>query len=255
MTVLRNNFEGGPDGTTISVANSSQSGGDPFDQVSTSGTGTVVKYASADGLDRPTAEYVMRFATGSSTSVWPGVRYSTSMGSRSQIWTRFYIYLTALSTSPGFDFNIFSATNNSVNYAVAVYVRTTTPPLSLAILNGRNNATSVVATPITLSEWHRVEFRATMHTSTGSADLKYFSGQNVDTDIVTDQVSQTSQNYGATSFEDFKLGSGWTAQANTPNTYFSNWELNDTGYPGPAPFRAGKGYPGILANPIAIHTD
>jgi hypothetical protein len=255
MTRLINNFEGGPDGTTLTVANSDQSGTqDAFDALDSSGTGNVLKFMSAVNLARPTAEYVLHIATGSTINVYPDVRWEASMGAQSQIWTRFYVYLTSVSANVR-DLNLFSAWTSATSNGVGVYIQNSGSPLSFAILNFKTSAISYMPTVITAGTWHRVEFRATMSATVGSADLTYYSGDNVDTTTPTDTVSITGQNFGASTANRFALGPDWSYQANTPDTYLSSWELNNTGYPGPAPFRAGKGVPGVLTNPMAIHSD
>lgn len=252
MTRLINNFEGGPDGTTVTVANSDQAGTeDAFDVVDSSGTGNVLKFKSAATLNRPTAEYVLRIATGSTINVYPDVRWETSMGAQSQIWTRFYLYLTSVSSNLR-DLNLFSAWTSATTNGVAVYVQNSGTPSPLAIFNYKAGVSTFMATPITAGAWHRVEFRVTMSTTIGSADLTYYSGDNVDTMTPTETLSLAGQNFGASTANRFALGPDVSYQANTPDTYLSNWELNNTDYPGPAPFRQGLGYPtGNLTNSVA----
>lgn len=252
MTRLINNFEGGPDGTTITVANSDQTGTEnAFDNLDSSGTGNVLKFKSAATLNRPTAEYVMRIATGSTINVYPDVRWETSMGAQSQIWTRFYVYFTSI-TSNLRDLNLFTAWTSATTNGVGVYIQNSGAPISFAILNLKTGVITYMPTVITAGAWHRVEFRATLSATVGSADLTYYSGDSVDSEDATDTVSITGQNFGSATANRFTLGPDWSYQANMLDTYLSNWELNNTGYPGPAPFRQGLGYPtGNLTNSVA----
>lgn len=256
MTVLTNNFSGGPDGTTISTSNSGQFGDDAFDAVDATGTGQVTKFASvgAANLNRPTAEYALQVSTGSTVNS-PYVEWSTSMGSQAQIWTRFYFYLVSLNNTSLHDLDLFSiSTSGGGTDQVSFRIRTTTTPYLFQISNDNSGTLSTLgSTPVVTGEWARIEFRSTINSS-GSADLYYYGGANVDTTTYTDSVSQASQNYGVLSAATFRLGHSNSNLANIPTIYFSNWELNNTGYPGPAPFRQGLGTPsGNLTNPIAIH--
>src|SRR6185312_1544139 len=110
MTVLSNNFEGGPDGAAITAANSNHSGlQNPFDVVYSGTLG--MYYANASALGRPTAEYVCKLDHGS-----PGdyqyCEWTTSMGGTSQAYTRFYFYVTSTATVAGSnDLNLFTLSN------------------------------------------------------------------------------------------------------------------------------------------------
>ena len=233
MVALRNNFEGGPDGTTITVGNSNQAGTqNPFDLVTLSGTGAVLQYTNvaANNLNRPTAEYVMQMSSGSSTGNMY-CRYTAGLGSAHEVWMRFYVFFSSISTNAT-DLNLCQLRGAGVQQ-VGVWLRTSTTPYCLQINNNFHVVTTnMTSTPIVAGVWHRVEF----HVLLGG--------------------SQTSQDYWQNTADGFTLGQDYNARANTAATYLSNWEINTTGYPGPAPFRAGLGSPsGNLANPVAIHSD
>jgi hypothetical protein len=257
--LLNNNFDGGVTGTTITTANSGFNG-DAFTYVTTVNTGSL-KYASvaANGLARPTAEYVLAVSTGTGTSYaacgWDGA----TLGGLTQFWTRFYIYFSSLVPNTGGDLNIFSGHISSSAPGVTLvvdYNSGTTPPYFLGIWNGFSSVWTSTTTPLVAGAWYRIEFRATLSTTVGTADLFLYAGANVDTTTATEHISQTAQNYGTSSADTASLGMDYFNQINTPAVYFSNWQINNTGYPGPAPFRQGLGSPaGNLANPVAIHSD
>jgi hypothetical protein len=257
MTVLNNNFNGGPSGTTISAANSGQFGDNPFDGVDSSGTGTVLTFQDAGvlGLNRPTASFVMEVST-TINNTTPSVWWTTSMGTVGEFWTRFYLNFSGLSTAVT-DFCLFEATKG-VQSCCSVWLQTSTTPHCLQIQDhvGVNTVNMTIGT-VAPNNWYRLEFHALMTTSSnsGSSQLYLYSGADVDTNNYTDTISQTGANYGTALADTYILGCNNTPQNNTPASYFSNWQLNTTGFPGPAPFRAGKGCPGILTNPIAIHSD
>src|SRR5207245_994010 len=261
MVALRNNFEGGPDGTTITVGNSNQAGTqNPFDLVTLSGTGAVLQYTNvaANNLNRPTAEYVMQMSSGSSTGNMY-CRYTAGLGSAHEVWMRFYVFFSSISTNAT-DLNLCQLRGAGVQQ-VGVWLRTSTTPYCLQINNNFHVVTTnMTSTPIVAGVWHRVEFHVLSGGSgsgtTGSSNLFLYADPDSDSNTYTDTISQTSQDYWQNTADGFTLGQDYNARANTAATYLSNWEINTTGYPGPAPFRAGLGSPsGNLANPVAIHSD
>jgi hypothetical protein len=256
MVVLRNNFEGGPDGTTITTGNSNQTGAqNAFNIVNSSGTGAILKYTSSAvaALSRPTAEYVMQMQTGS-TYTTPNVRWTSAMGDQTQVWMRWYTYFTSVGSSANnltvASIDIFDAPG------VMIGLRATSTPYCLySDFVGGGSPVYMTSTPIVSNTWYRVEFRATCTFSSDTADLYLYADDNADGDTYDDHISITGQ-FSNTHADGVSLGNNQSTggQTNIPATYYSGWEVNTTGYPGPAPFRAGKGVPGILTNPICIHT-
>lgn len=255
MTVLRNNFDGGPDGTDLTVANSGQvPGNDAFNLISTISSGSVIQYADASTLGRSTAEYVLKTST-SATAKDNAVLWSTAMGSQTQVWWRQYIYLTQLPVdagmSAGIDMAIFECDNGAV-YTGMVFIEHATGVLQVwDDLGPSLSASSTNAIPV--DQWVRLEMRIQFSTTVGNWDLQLYI-DDPDSDTPTETLSRTGWNLNAASANGFAFGSAFP-QSNKPITYFSGLELNNTGWPGPAPFRAGKGVPGIMTNAIAIHTD
>lgn len=242
MTTLRHNFDGGPDGTTITVANSGQvPGNDAFDGVYSSSC--VLQYTNA--FQRPTAEYVMNIDT--STAESPCVWWSTSMGTQSQIYMRMYGYFDsapAITTSPAF----FAIVGGSGAYGCCYMgLRLTTGKLYLA--NGsRSVFADVTAAAIPIQTWFRVEMRMQFSTTTGNADVRYY--EDADTDDPTDTTSVSSWNTGA-SADQFVFGYPLKV-ASLTDMYISNIAISTADWLGPAPFKV-KGVPGSLSSPVAIH--
>jgi hypothetical protein len=252
MTTLRNNFSTGPDGTNLTTANSGAvPGNDAFNAISSIGSGTILKYASAATLERPTAEFVLKTATGS-TSDDNTVLWSTAMGNQAQIWLRQYLYLTEVpdDAQPGAnDMAIFVCDNGSV-YCAKIYIGSTSGKLWL--WNGPDTASAAMTNALTLNQWVRIECRMQFSSTTGNIDLKLFL--EADAENPTETVSVTNWNLGASAASNFYFGSGF-AEPNKPITYYSGLELNNVGWPGPAPFRLGRGMPnGMMTNSVAIHT-
>jgi hypothetical protein len=251
MTMLRNNFDGGPDGTTITLANSGQvPGNDAFNTMSTVGSQTVIQYADAANLGRGTAEFVMKTSTGTSTNSC-GVVWTTSMGSQSQVWWRQYINLTILpvDSGAGNDMTIFECDNGAVYMGFCDLLRTTG---KLIVRNGPQTSSVTTTNALVLNSWARVEARYKFGTGTaGEFDLSLYL--DADSDSPTESISATGWNMAAATANFFTFGSGFN-DVHKPLTYWSGLEINNTGFPGPAPFKA-RGVPGIQPNPIAVHTD
>lgn len=250
MTILDNNFNGGPSGTTISTANSGQFDDNAFDAVSSSGIGTVLQFANGDafGIGRPTGEFVMVNSGGTAST--PYVQWSTSMGTQTEFWIRFYLYMPSIPSSST-NRVLFSAAHTSTT-SVFVSVRQISTPRSLLITDAFGTVVAMT-TALAAGSWNRIEFHAQ---SSGSSDLKLFAGSDVDTDTVTETLNQTGADYDATAWTKYTLGQHIVNAAAVPNAYFANWQLNNVGACGPAPFRQGLGCPaGNLSNPVAIHAD
>jgi hypothetical protein len=243
---LTNNFDGGPDGTTLTAANSGQFGNDPFDTVAKTGTNTILRYSAAQG--RPTAQFAMEASTGAAS----GTAYeywAASAGNQSQVWTRVYMYWTAWSP----------LTTQIVFYCESVagggpcfYVFVEASTGKLMMCNAAGSPRVKTTSGVILNSWFRVELRVQFSATTGNGELRYY--EDADSDTETESVSFTGANLAASTADYYIYGYAG-ASSNLPTMYLSGIELNNTGFPGPAPFRPGKGVPGVLTNPIAVHTD
>jgi hypothetical protein len=251
VTVLRNNFDGGPDGTVITTANSGQvPGNDAFDFVQPQGSGMSMQFASAAALGRATAEYVMNIAT-AATSGQLNVIWSTSMGSQTQVWWRYYMYLVALPTATANNPTIFEMDNGAA-YGGVLLINKATNSLRVVTGSGATSTFATGAVALSAGRWYRIEGRYQAGTGTsGSCDVRLFDEPDDDTPAET--ISLSGVNMGTTSANSFTFG--WIFNdVNYPHMYMSGLELNNTDWPGPAPPRLGKGTPaGNLTNPVAIH--
>lgn len=249
MTTLINNFDGGPDGTDLTSANSGQSNNDAFDLTDTASASKHIEFKDAAALGRGTAEFVLWVSTSSATSA--GVMWSTSMGSQSQIWFRQYMYLTQLPSDVGavLDHPIFECDNGAV-YTGWVEIGSSSGHLN--IYNGAESVSVGTTTVVPTNQWFRIGVRMLFSTTVGSVELRLYL--DPDSDTPDETISASGWNMGAASANSFAFGYPATV-TNRPTMYISGLELNNTGWPGPAPFRAGKGVPGIQPNPIAIHQD
>jgi hypothetical protein len=253
MTVLRNNFDGGPHGTVITTANSAQ-GGDDFDAVSVQGGGgAIFQYKSATllGVDRPTAEFVLHCYNGA-TAAQEAVQWSTSMGTQTQIWWRLYCYFETLPPGP-LNPTIFECDNGAA-FTGSLDIQAAVGEVgTLKLWNGPGTVSDFSTNVMPTDQWVRLEGRYQYGTGTsGSADVRIFL--EADSETPTETLSISACNMGAVSSTTWTWGYPFS-RANQPNLYLSGCELNNEGWPGPAAYRPGKGVPGLLSTPIAVHTD
>jgi hypothetical protein len=249
MTVLRNNFDGGPAGTTLTAANSGQSGNNAFNLVSSVSGGSVLQYYSAADMGRGTAEFVLKTSTAATAKDNGGI-WSTAMGSQTQVWWRQYLLLTQTPDDAGMsqDMTIFESDNGAA-YAGFVEIGSTSG--KLWIKNGPTTLDAVTTNALPLGEWVRIEAWFKYSTTVGAVDLDLYL--EPDSDTPTETLSVSGWNMGAASANAYCFGSAFSF-AFKPVTYFSGIELNNTGFPGPLPFKQ-KGMPGIQPTSIAVHSD
>lgn len=254
MTVLNNNWNGGPDLATLTTSNSGQFSDNAFDVTGNPVSGTVQQFINAAraGLARPTATFVYGQSTGT-TADNPYVQWDASMGSQTTTYIRFYMYITSMFS--GADLPIFGIGSNSVIADILwISLRTSTTPV-LWILRNVHASTQVLGSvTVVAGQWSRMELQFTASsTTTGSATLRCYAGTDVDTTNVTDTISATSQNYGAATADWWYCGMA-NSVANVPTIYYSGFQVNNTGLPGPAPWRY-KAVPGMLSPYLAPHSD
>lgn len=243
MTTLRNNLDGGPAGTTITAANSGQvPGNDPFDGTLKTGANTVFAFDTA--FARPTAEYTMLVSTGAASGHGLGY-WTTSMGAQSQIWIRLYCYFDVLPNNFTSPIVFLAETASGTGCQIGIN-SVGSRELFLESGGGVNVKTTA---GITAGNWFRVEARMQFSATTGNADLEWY--QEADSDTPTETISFSGQNFKASTAINYYIGYVNT-DTNMEALYLSGIELNNTGWPGPAPFIT-KGVPGIQPNPIAIH--
>lgn len=247
---LTNNFNGGPNGAALSTSNTSQDGDNGFDLVQAS-TGSTLAFADASiaGLNRPTAAFVMNTATpGTGDTAY--VAWTSGVGTQTAVWARIYLRWAsfASTTANRMLLGIYS----SFSAKATVLLQTAASPFTLQLQDSGSTLTTM-ATPLVAGVWNRVELSVNCTTST--AQLYLFADPNEDAPLAnyTELITQ-SGNYG-TSVNELFLGMAVSYNSVTPNCYYSALGINNTGFFGPAPFRPGAGYPGVLPTPIAVHSD
>lgn len=252
--LLNNNFNGGPDGTSLSTSNSGQFGDNAFDAVNIS-SGSTLAFADCgiNDLDRPTAQYALEAATAGGAAQQPYVSWTSAMGNQTTVYTRFYLYFASIGATTHDQTLLQLRTSAAFLTNVSVVLTTSTTPIVLALVSNAAVTTRATVTPVA-NQWNRVEFFANVNSAASTGTLRLYAGDDVDTNNITDSASQSSANYGYTFTDTIRLGQLGNTTDTFPSIFFSNWQVNNIGWPGPAPFRQGLGVPmNNQPNPIAQH--
>ncbi len=254
MTVLRQNFDGGPDGTDIRPANTGVGDNDAIDAYQDSSNADVIlKFKDATGLNRPTAEFVARMTTGA-TNYNPSVIWYTSMGAQSQFWMRCYYYFTVRPDNFASPL-LFSALDlGSAQFRCDMGILRSGGAWKLFTENF--GGTTYVATSNDIAEdaWFRIEARFQCSTTTGNGEVRLYLEPDADLPDYTESISFSGWNLGGATADYFAFGYT-VADTNLETMYMSGLALSNEGWIGPQPFRPGKGVPGVLSTPVAIHND
>jgi hypothetical protein len=221
---LANTFESGQSsGTTITTGNSGGAAGDAFDIVSIGGTGTV----TYDNVHIAQGLLAAKFVCDATTGAGVTTDYQTKVGTPTEIWGRFYLYITA-QLAAGNTFTLFGAERSGVGACGLVNL---TPFGGVTTRIQVENAVSTkvnTGIDVPLNQWVRVEFHMLLATS-GQVDAKLW----------TDPLATTGENT-ATVTGDTR---GFTDRVYFGNrgmpsaTGYTHWmdgiHVNATGYPGP----------------------
>lgn len=235
MTVLTNSFEGGTNGTTLTTANSGGASGNAFDAVTNTGTNAV------DIFDNTVAAHgtlSCKVATGTS-SVQSLNRWSTSMGTVTQVWFRMYLYFTAFPT----------AVTRVMGYATSggttcgiVGVAATTGKVNF--FNASGSAIITTANAVPLNAWCRVEGFLIGSATVGQMQLKLFTtpDSQTPTEMLTSTAAQNTT--GAPGLYSFGIISN---AANLGPFWMDDIGISSTGYLGPAGTPTGPNGGGFMS--------
>ncbi len=187
MTVLRNGFEGGTTGGTITAANSGGASGNAFD-AATLGSGGTLAYDSTHA-----AHGTLSCKLASTTAVATSMQWIASFGAQSTFWWRGYFYFTA---NPGSTtIRLFNCTTGagsvmscSLNSSGKMTVTYST--------GGTNYVTFTDAVP--LNAWFRVEGLCVVSTSAGQVGASLYDTMDSTTATET-HTSAASLNTGSLS--------------------------------------------------------
>jgi hypothetical protein len=183
---LNNTFEGGTNTTAISAANSAGASGNAFDSV----VGTAPTFSTTHAAHGT-------LAMTSATAAQSMVQWVASLGTPTEIWSRFYLFLTG---NPSVALPVMWArdSTNAAN-ASGLRVNTTSNPGVLA------NATFVNFTSvIPATTWVRVEVHSLITGGTTvTTDARYYATADSVTATetqTTGAVAQTISAFGAIRF-------------------------------------------------------
>ena len=254
MPTLRNNFLGTP-GVTLSTTNTGGEG-NAFDLINAAGTsGTVIAFASASALNRQTAESVMSYSTANTSSA-PSAIWTTSLGTQSEVWVRFYVMTTAVpsaqsSLGPPYWFHL--AYNSAP--LVSVGAQDVSPYVPLVVTyaaQGGEAQHAMSGSAVPTNQWMRFELHARTTSTGGVVEAEYYAPA-VSDDTTPTTTATINLNFPENAVDMYMVGQG-ISRKNIDTTYISGFAIGTDGWFGPAPFRLGKGAPNMnLTNPVATH--
>jgi len=214
---LVNTFEGGSNGVTITAANSGGASGTAWDSVIfTAGT---LAYDTAHAAH---GSLSAKFVTVANTST--RMKYTTTMGTQTEIYGRFYLYATAGPTGT----NIALVTvRNGVSIAARISWNTNNK-LYLVDANGTTQYT--FTNTVTLNQWTRIEWHIKASTTAGILECKLFNTTESSTATETSNLAAT-QNTN-TQYDTYDLGC--CLSTGPALTYWVDTvQWSTVGYPGP----------------------
>lgn len=226
MTRLTHSFESGQtSGTAISAANSATGGNafDAFDPTSLA-SGALREYSSTQVKTGSLAgHFVAPTAAGRSAVEW-----TTSMGTLSTVWLRFYAWHASqtggLATGSVF-FRGWSATTNRCQLGL-------NSTGHITIYNAAATAVASTTAIVPTSSWYRVEAKIDLSAS-GTYEVRYYNNAALESVTATETISGSAVNFGGTG-DTYAFGHT-TTDVNT-NVYLDDIGIDSTGFLGPAVF-------------------
>ena len=223
MTTLTNSFEGGTNGTGLSTGNTGGTSGNAFDAVNTTGSGSGIAFSNAEAM-HGTLSAKLTYAASTSSNVYAS--WTTSMGAQSQVWFRFYIYITA---HPSVNLRIWQSDISAATLCSALFLTTS----GTLAFNASGSTAFTTTAAIPLNTWYRLEGYCTGSTSTGQVSLSMYAGDS--TTAVETDTSSATQNTGGTQ-NSYRYGSfASITETSAFSYYIDDVGLSSTGYLGPSP--------------------
>jgi hypothetical protein len=159
---LSNSFDGGTDGVAVSNANSGGVSGDAFDTV----TGTLCLYSSAQAHSGTLGCRIVDATVGQSVN-WTGLGSITT-----DVYFRFYMYLTALPTTNRL--YMMRLNNNAAGACGWLRLISGTGVVSMADASQAGFGAEGVV-PVALNQWVRIEWRVLPSTTAGSMEWRLYN--------------------------------------------------------------------------------
>ena len=222
---LVNTAEGGTAGTTISTANSGGASGAGFDAVSIGGGTT----GAFDYTETAHGTLAYKFATGSSAAVYGS--WTTSIGTQSQLWFRYYVYVTAVPTALYRTLAFLNPSGSTLCGAVSL-----TTSNQIVITDSGDTARATITSGIPLNQWFRLEGFIIGSATAGQVSLSLFTPK----DSVTPVETHTSAaSFNTTGFIGQTRWGVPGAAANAGPLWLDDIGVSNTGYLGPAGLPSG----------------
>lgn len=203
MAIFRNTFEGGTNGTTVTVANSGGASGDAFTAAGAMiFSSTQAAHGALSIRDTPSTSSVVRWAISGVAAVS----------------IRSYVYFTATPSMA-----IFRITHATDTTAAVVQVNTA----NKLRLNAKSNTQLWVSTAdIPLNQWLRIEayFIQGATASSGQAQIAYYLGDS--TTPIEQSAVITGANFGGDIGLFTQARAGSEVTTNTQSTYYDDLAVN-----------------------------
>jgi len=163
--LVSNSFEGIPNGTTVTVANSGGASGTAFNSINSLSSGQTL---IADSARAAHGSRSLQIASGS-TAASAHVTWSTAVGTQTTIYARFYLYMTAHppDTTTMFRALLGTATGAALNMDTSGAMR-------MQNASGSSTVVGTLPSPHPLNQWVRYEIRVVAGTTNGVIELRRY---------------------------------------------------------------------------------
>ncbi|HUS26689.1 MAG TPA: DUF4082 domain-containing protein [Nevskiaceae bacterium] len=236
---LVNTAEGGTNGANVTAGSSADLGGLSGNAWNTvSGTSGTVTYSS--GNFKHGARSISIAADGAGAV---GVQWNENSVTPSPLtaYARFYFKLNALPATSA-QWVVFQDSGGT-NLIARINLRTD-GKIELTDSGGTVRATST--TTLATGAWYRLEAKIFSNSSTGTFDVRLFTGGNVEGTTADETVSFSGQNTHGNAVRRAHVGAFNTVS--TLAMWIDSIEYNDTGYPGPYATPVPVVYETLMAN-------
>ncbi len=219
MATAANSLEGGTNGVAVSAGNSGGLSGTAFDSV-TIGTGATLAYDNAHAAHGALA---MKVAT-SGTTAQSFSTWSTAIGSQSQVWFRFYLYITAM---PAVNTRIWAGLQNATTCGA---VRLSTGA-AMVLTNAAGSTMGTSSSVVPNNTWVRLEGFLIGSATVGQMELRYFA--TADSTVPTEVLTTSAVNNTTGSPNTYDFGFSASAAANIGPYWIDDMGMSSVGYMGP----------------------
>jgi hypothetical protein len=214
VTLIRNTFEGGTSGNSVTVATTATPDALYEDPTTTAAT---IAFSDAQATSRGSlsAKYTFSNVSGNAYCRW------NQTGARTTV-VRFYIYVTTRPSTTGM--GLVTLTSSTFTNKYASLVMNTSGQIALYDYAGGysspNGDSTFSTTAIPLDTWYRVEFSLDNSggTTAGAAVVKCYVGDGT-SEVAGLSWTMSSKNYGGANFANVALGRYFGTTANGTPTY------------------------------------